>query len=588
MTLRECLKVAGMVLAGALLSASHLASAAIDDAARVNALADELLAHLRAGSAYVRLQSGLPITEFDAITFEHAQDEAKFHKRMLARVNAIELDKLPHEPWLLAKMLHHTFASGAQADENYWLDFTVTPYAGGLNINDAHSILAQQPLKSAADLEHYLHLLDSYAVMLEQIAVKTRAQAERGIRVSKPAIPGVIDLFRKLHASAADTLVPAQARITGVSARESSAFNAAIRKRIGGRIGAAYDAVAAIFDDDYVRRAPDEVGISRYPGGKQRYLRFIAAYTGLALTPQQIHELGERGVAELDTQMQAIRAQVGFKGDRDAFHRMLLKDPRFLARTPEEVGKRLLAHVARIEPRIPQYFSKLPRARYGVKRLDPVLEKSATFGYYNPPTPAEPIGYYYYNGSDLEERSLFAAAHLIFHELLPGHHLQLALQLENTETHPVRKFLENGAFAEGWAEYAASLGKEMGLFSDPYDLYGQIVYESFFATRLVVDTGMNYLGWSLAQGRAYMKAHVLNSDTEIASETLRYSTDYFAQALNYRLGYEKFWELRKRAEQALGADFDIRDFHAAALGGGSMSLDVLDGQIDWFIAQHRH
>jgi uncharacterized protein (DUF885 family) len=229
----------------------------------------------------------------------------------------------------------------------------------------------------------------------------------------------------------------------------------------------------------------------------------------------------------------------------------------------------------------------LPKAPYGVLRLALASEKGVTYGYYDMPTPADPAGYYYYNGSDLDKRSLINAEHLIYHELIPGHHLHLALQLENATVHPVRKFLEYGAFTEGWAEYAASLGEEMGLYSDPYDLYGHLVMQSFLTSRLVVDTGMNYFGMPLVEARAYMKAHTFESDVQIASETLRYSTDFYAQALGYRLGYEKFWELRHRAERALGKRFDIRDFHAAPIGAGAMSLGVLEEHIDWFIAQRR-
>jgi uncharacterized protein (DUF885 family) len=563
-------------------------AAVTDRAAAVNSLADELLAHLRAKRAYVRLQSGLPITEFDPLTFERAREEAEFNRQMLIRVDAIALDRLPHEQRLLAEMLSHTFASGARADENYWFAFAVTPYAGGENFNEMHSILAQQPLKSAADLDHYLHLLDSYATILDQTAAKTRAQAERGIRVARPAIAGAVALFHGLHASAGSTLVPDRARFAGVSAEQISAFDTAVQQRLSARILPGYDAIVALFDDVYTRSAPDGVGISRYPGGRERYLRLITDETGLSLTPQQIHDLGKKRVAELDRRMQKIRDQLGFKGSREAFHEMLRQDPRFIAQSPADVEKRLLGYVARMEPFIPKYFSTLPKAPYGVRRLAPAAEKGMTYGYYEMPTPADPAGHYNYNGSDLDKRSLVTVEHLIFHELIPGHHLHLALQMENTSLHPVRLFLLNyGAFNEGWAEYAASLGEEMGLYSDPYDRYGHLLMQSFLASRLVVDTGMNYFNMPLDEARAYMKAHSFESDVQIASETLRYSTDIYAQALGYRLGYEKFWELRHRAEKALGKGFDIRDFHAAAIGEGAMPLDVLDAHIDWFISQRQ-
>ena len=594
---RFCKLALGAVLIGVFLAACQRndppaaiapAPAVSDGAVSVNTLADELLAHLRETSAFVRLQSGLPIGTFDRIALEQAQQEAKFSKQMLARVDAIALDTLPQEQWLLAKMLRHRFAAGAHAEESYWLEFEVTPYAGGFRVNEAHAILAGQSLQTAADLDGYLRLLDSYALMIEQVAAKTRAQAERNIRVPKPAIAGVLATFRGLNASAADVLTPARERLAEVSAEQATVFEAAVQQRITTRILPGYEAVIALFDDAYVRSSTEQVGISQQPGGKEHYLRLIADYTGLELTPQQIQEIGQQRGAELEQRMQTIRDRLGFKGSRQAFHESLRSNARFRAKSPQDVEHRYLEYLARMESRIPEYFSRLPQARYGVARLALASENGMTYGYYQPPTPVDPVGRYYYNGSDLEKRSLITAQHLIYHELVPGHHFHLALQLENSNAHPVRKFLAYDAFNEGWAEYAASLGEEMNLYADQYDLYGHLLMQAFLTSRLVVDTGMNNFGMSLEEARAYMNERSFESDVQLASETIRYSTDIYAQALSYRLGYEKFWELRHRAEKALGPRFDVRQFHAAAIGEGAMPLDVLEEHLDRFIAQHSH
>lgn len=568
---------------GAVVFAACLMTSATVVAGPVNALADELLSHLQSTSAGVRFQNGLTVDAFDPITLESTERDARFSQALLSRLDALTLNSLSREERLLARIIRHHLESATQGTEDYWFDFVVTPYSGGGRFNFAQGVLQAQPLKTAADLTHYLRLLEAYAVMIDQAAAKTRAQAERGIRVSKPAISGVVSLFAQLRDIASSALLPARERLTNAPVAQVQEFNQAVRRRIEKRIIPAYAALEGIFNESYRRLALEEVGVGRYPGGLDYYLRRVDAI-GVHLTPEQIHELGLRRVRELDAQMQLVRDQLGFKGSREAFHEQLRRDSRFLARTPQEMGDRLMAHAKRMEPHIPAYFSKVPKARYAVKALDGALSQGQTFGFYSNPTPADPVGYYRYNSSDLSNRSLFAAAHLVFHELLPGHHLQLALQLENDDAHPVRRLLGSGAFVEGWAEYAASLGKEMGLYADPYDLYGQLAWESFFAVRLVVDTGMNYFGWPLQQARAYMKAHTLNSDVEIASETLRYSTDLFGQALTFRLGYEKLWQLRHRAEQALGADFDIRRFHTAVIGDGAMPLQVLEEKIDEFIA----
>lgn len=587
MTQRRYLTGVRALIVAALLAGGPVAAAAGSPAA-VTTLADELLAHFTATSAYVKAQSGLPVGEFDPITLKRARAEAAFNKAMLARLDAVDLAQLPHDQWLLARMLHQTFATGAYADQNYWFDFAVAPYAGGLPLNADLVMLAGQPLNTAAERARYLGLLDSYARVLEQTVAKTRAQAGRGIRVPKPAIPGIVATFQGLRASVGRAVTPAASRLDGVSAGKAESFSAAVEKRLNGPILRAIDDIVEVFDAAYERAAPAEVGVGQYPGGKERYRRLITDYTGLTLSPQAIHDLGEKRVAELDLRMQAVRDSLGFKGGREEFHEKLRKDPRFFAKSPAELEQHYLGYIARIQPAIGRYFSTLPKAPYGVNRLAPAAEKGMTYGYYDPPSPADPQGRYYFNGSDLDKRSMLTAEHLMFHELIPGHHLQIALQFENQHVHPVRKFLDYGAFSEGWGEYAASLGEEMGLYSDPYDLYGHLILQSFLTSRLVVDTGMNYFGLPLAEARAYLKAHSLESDVQLASESLRYSTDIYGQALCYRLGFEKFWEVRHRAEQALGARFDLRQFHAAAVGEGAMPLNVLDQHIDWFIAQQPH
>ncbi len=205
-----------------------------------------------------------------------------------------------------------------------------------------------------------------------------------------------------------------------------------------------------------------------------------------------------------------------------------------------------------------------------------------TFGYYQQPTPEEPRGLYRYNGSKLDQRPLVTAGPLIYHELVPGHHFHIALQNENESLPPYRR--ENiayGAFNEGWGNYGAKLATEMGLLDEPYDRYGWAVFDMFISARLVLDTGMNLLGWSLEEGRDFMRTHTFSSETEIASETLRYSTDMPGQALAYKAGLEKLLELRQRARALAGDDFDIRAFHAAVLGPGALPMQVLERHIEW-------
>jgi uncharacterized protein (DUF885 family) len=194
-----------------------------------------------------------------------------------------------------------------------------------------------------------------------------------------------------------------------------------------------------------------------------------------------------------------------------------------------------------------------------------------------------PDGVYYFNGTHLSERTLATMPSLIYHELIPGHHFHFASQKENKLLHPLRQNSFFNAFNEGWAEYAAGLAGEVGLYSDPHERYGRLLMDAFVVARLVVDTGMNALGWSLEQARAYMREHTALSEAEIASESLRYSTDIPAQGLAYKLGEIKVKTLRDRARSALRDRFDIRDFHDAVLGSGGMPLDVLEWHVSRWI-----
>jgi uncharacterized protein (DUF885 family) len=222
-----------------------------------------------------------------------------------------------------------------------------------------------------------------------------------------------------------------------------------------------------------------------------------------------------------------------------------------------------------------------------VKRLEAEREPGMTFGTYEPPSAAEPRGLYYFNGSKLEDRSLLTAGPLIYHELVPGHHFQIALASENTSLPPFRRELWDTAYVEGWGEYSSAVAEEMGMYADPYDLYGRLSMDMFLSVRLVVDTGMNAFGWPRVKAVQYMREHLMESDTQIASESLRYSADIPGQALAYKMGSRGFWELRKRAETALGQRFDVRRFHDCILGSGSLPLSALGRKVDAFIAKEK-
>jgi uncharacterized protein (DUF885 family) len=213
-----------------------------------------------------------------------------------------------------------------------------------------------------------------------------------------------------------------------------------------------------------------------------------------------------------------------------------------------------------------------------------------TFGYYEPATRAQPVGLYRFNGSSLATRSLLTAAAVIYHELIPGHHFHVARQAENQQLHPLRRhmfFNVSPAYMEGWAEYAADLGWSMGLYDDPWDAYGRLAQERLTATRLVVDTAMNTGRWDLSEARTFMRQNVVDTEPQIVTESLRYATDVPAQALAYRTGYRAFTRLRERAQSALGARFDERDFHEWVIECGTLPIPTLEARVERRLAVAR-
>jgi uncharacterized protein (DUF885 family) len=373
----------------------------------------------------------------------------------------------------------------------------------------------------------------------------------------------------------------------------AATFQAEVRKLIETAVNPALEALASLPDSKAYRdAAPEQVGLGHYPGGQETYAYLVALHTTLdaknpKITPAAIHRRGLEEVARLNTRLDDARKQLGFQGDLAAFRKFLKSDPRFFVKTPAEVSERLLAPVRRIEPHIKDYFLHVPKTPYGVARLEPEMEGGMTYGYYRQPIPGRPEGDYRFNGSKLDERSMLSAASLIYHELIPGHHFQISLQQENASLPEFRRSSYPTAFVEGWAVYASELAEEMGGYSDPYDLCGMLAQNLFLASRLVVDTGMNALGWTRQQAIDYLRENTFESDTQIGTETLRYSVDIPAQALAYKMGSSMIWELRRHAEKELGAKFDLRRFHDTVLGSGAMPMTVLAKQVDGWIDQER-
>lgn len=553
----------------------------------LDALADRYWQRRLERDYFLRAQLGLPVETIQPVTYAYADAEATFAQGILDGLRAIDADALDHDRWLTYRALTWLGTNDVAARTYFWLRQEATPYAGGGHIAYITSILTSFAFANAGDAERYESLLHQYAEFILSMRALLVEQHRRGIVLPNVEIDAAQAVFEGYAQPAqSDQLVPPEDRLAALSSAQRSRLRGAAAQIAAGEIAPAFAAVAEYFKGPYRAGAPEGVGLSLYHGGADFYRYLVVANTTLTIEPDRLHAMGLEVVAQLNDELDAIRSEVNFKDDRAAFKSFLAHDPQFYVKTTEQFGERLEYFAKRAALAVSRFFLRVPNAPYGVEPLPKELAAAQTFGYYRQPTPARPQGAYLYNAWHPERASTLSAASLILHELVPGHHFQIALQQENTALPNLRHydFSETG-FVEGWGEYAATLGWEMGVYESPYDKAGRIMQDLMVSVRLVVDTGMNVLGWSRERAMEYMREHLTLTEPQIQTESLRYSTDIPAQALSYKTGEQTFVRVREDARARLGAAFDVRRFHSWVLDSGSMTLDTLREHVDYEIAQ---
>jgi uncharacterized protein (DUF885 family) len=339
---------------------------------------------------------------------------------------------------------------------------------------------------------------------------------------------------------------------------------------------------------DYVPKTRRTLGASELPNGRKYYEYLVRHFTTLNKTPEEIHQIGLQEVKRIRSEMDQIIRSVKFEGDFSAFLKFLRTDPRFYVKTPEQLLKEASYIAKRMDGKLPSLFKTLPRLPYGVEPVPDHLAPKYTSGrYVNPSKGSTEPGYYWVNTYALETRPLYTLEALTLHEAVPGHHLQTALASEMEALPEFRKFMYLSAFGEGWGLYSEWLGLEAGFYKDPYSNFGRLTYEMWRACRLVVDTGIHTMDWTREQAMTYLADNTALPLHEVKTETDRYIS-WPGQALAYKMGELKIRELRKKAEAALGEHFDVREFHDAVLRNGSVTLPILEREIETFIREQQN
>ena len=337
--------------------------------------------------------------------------------------------------------------------------------------------------------------------------------------------------------------------------------------------------IKEFFETEYFPKTRTALGASELPNGEQYYDYLLEHYTTLDMSADEVHNIGLSEVERINKEMKRVMGETGFEGTFSEFFDFLRTDKQFYAETPEELLMFARDISKRIDAKLPAYFKKLPRRPYGVAEVPAAIAPKYTTGRYVGPSNETDPGYYWVNTYDLPSRPTYVLPSLTAHEAVPGHHLQGSLNREMGEEIP--KFRRNyyiSAFGEGWGLYSEFLAEEMGIYRNPYEVFGKLTYEQWRACRLVVDTGIHAKGWTRNEAINFMKDNTALSIHEINTEVDRYIS-WPGQAVSYKIGELKIRELRKKAEEALGPDFDIREFHEVILKEGVVTLPILEERV---------
>lgn len=433
-------------------------------------------------------------------------------------------------------------------------------------------------LRTVKDAENYVALLNDVPRWFDENIANMRAGLQRGFSVPRAVLAGrdvSITTYIVKSPQDSDFYKPFKSLPATMAADEQARLQAACAAAIRDKVIPAYAKLLKFFRDDYVPHARTTLAAEALPDGKAFYRQQIREYTTLDLDPDAIHAIGLKEVDRIAGEMDATMKATGFSGDMPAFLHFLRTDPRFYAKSGDE----LLMHASwiakRVDAKLSQYFGLLPRGRFGIEPVPAAIAPFWTAGRGGSHT-------YWVNTYDLPSRPLYNLTALTLHESAPGHALQGEL-VEEHKGQPAFRREYISAYGEGWALYCEQLGKEMGIYLTPYDDFGRESYDMWRAARLVIDTGLHHQGWTRAQSIKYLAEHTALSQHEVETEVDRYIS-WPGQALSYKLGELKIIELRQLAQQQLGTRFDIRKFHDAVLETGSVPLPLLQEHIKAFIA----
>ncbi|MEL7306387.1 MAG: DUF885 domain-containing protein [Pseudomonadota bacterium] len=554
----------------------------IDADQQFTQVAENIVNYRQSISPYGK-ENGVDGYLLENLSAEFLEQKYKKNTELLAELDAIDRDKLSEENRINLTILRGQVQNSV---DEYVFNTHYMPLTSEYGFHSSLSFMvSSSDYTKPQDYQLYLAKLQQIPRYFSQNIGWMRKGLEVGLTQPKAVLEGYQDSITAYivdDATQSEFYKPFLNNTAGLSDSEFAALQKQAQTIIKEQVIPAYQGYLTFFNNEYQPGARTDIGISSTPNGKAFYENRAKYYTTTDMTPKEIHELGLQEVARIRAEMEKIIEKVGFEGSFADFVHFLRTDPQFYAKTPKDLLKEASYIAKKMDAQLPKLFHTLPRMPYGVAPVPESIAPKYTTGRYSGSRRDDQAGYYWVNTYALDKRPLYVLEALTLHEAVPGHHLQISLNAELESLPSYRRNAYLSAFGEGWGLYSEFLGIEAGFYQDPYSDFGRLTYEMWRAARLVVDTGMHMYGWSRERAMKFMSENTALSLHNVKTETDRYIS-WPAQALSYKIGELTIKRLRHEAEQALGQDFDIREFHHQILRHGSVPMSVLEEQIQLYI-----
>ena len=584
---------AGVITAALVAFAPQVQASATDDLQKLMKDYDEQILMLYPSAALYRGDTRYLDRYEDNLTPEFLAKARAFSAEDTARLKAIDRVELGYQDQLSYDIFAWTMkdqADGLALAETFNLLPLDQFYGAHESFAREMGWRSQFPFKTAADYEKAMKRMAGFAHWMDAAIAEMREGMAKGVVQPRFMVERMITQADDLAGKAMDDSVfmgPVKNMPDTIKGKARARVAASYRKAVATTVVPAYKKLGTFLKNEYLPKSRDSVGLSEIPGGKALYLYLVKSHTTTDMTPEQIHAFGLQEVTRDLKEMEKVKNETGFKGSLDEFRTYLRSDPKFKFKDADAMKTEFERVKAQTSANITRLFGNIPKTPFEIRPFEAFVAPTKAAAEYSPPSAdGSRPDIFYFNTYDLPSRPTYTTEVLELHEAVPGHHFQISTAMENTSLPEFRRFGGQTAYIEGWGLYSESLGKDLGFYTDPYQKFGMLSFDIWRACRLVVDTGMHWMGWTREQAIDYMLANTSLTRTDVTAEVERYIA-IPGQALAYKIGQREWLDLREHAQKELGSKFDIHRFHDEALKDGAMPLSILEAKMDRWIAAEK-